>query len=153
MAILRIRKHADRGGGRSPDGSWPLAGVSIVDEVPDETTISTSLVAQGQSEGWITGEGGELVTRPGGPPHDKFRADVAHVFTHYTHLTFHTRDGDVRYKVTHQPDKYADDSEVNRRGQTVKDSSHGDGTKVTDAIYEAGHTRVDHFYRLKLVKG
>jgi hypothetical protein len=53
-------------------------------------------------------------------------------------VVFHFLDGDVRYEVTHQPDKYADPGD--------------DETPVTEKVYKAGKTRVDHFYGLKLVE-
>ena len=63
-------------------------------------------------------------------------------------IVFHTLDGDVRYRVTHNPDKYADDSTVGERNMPNDDNSHGDDTPVTDEMYASGQTRVDHFYDL-----
>lgn len=116
---------------------WPLASVDVMGDPPDEHGVSTHLVAAGISEGWITGEGEEVVHRPGGPPDNRWA--VTHTFVQYASLTFHFDSGDVTYKVTHQPDKYV-------AGGTDK-------TKVTDEIYAAGETRVDAFYWLKRQKG
>jgi hypothetical protein len=85
------------------------------------------------------------VVRPGGPPEDKDRPDVSHIFRQADVLVFHTRAGDIRYKVVHNPDKYADHDD---RTFEVKRFKADDDTPVTDEIYAAGATRVDHFYDL-----
>lgn len=154
---IRIRKNPDRSGGLTalasdlpgaPPGRWPLASVEFVEERPgggglvatDQgpdtiTQLPTHLVQQGLDEGWIEGEGHEVVTRPAGPPDDQWRptanAPGPHVFHHYSHLTI----AGVRYRVTHQPDKYAAEGD--------------DTTKVTKALYGQGATRVDWFYDLE----
>jgi hypothetical protein len=148
-AGLRIRKLADTSGGEavrlaeradSPAGSWPLAGVRLEGETPQTCRVSTSVVAKGVSEGWIVGEGHQPVMRPSGRPDNPWApTDVAptpHVFHHYACLVFLTVDGELRYRVVHQPDKYADPGE--------------DDTPVTDDVYATGQTRVDHFYDLEL---
>ena len=56
---------------------------------------------------------------------------MTHTFRHYEAMTV----CGTRYKVTHQPDKYADPGD--------------DDTPVTDEVYGSGQTRVDHFYGLK----
>ena len=67
--------------------------------------VPTSTVTRGIEEGWITPEDGwNAVHRPGGPASDKWR--VTHTFIHYPSLTFHTVDGNFKYKVEQQPDKY-----------------------------------------------
>jgi hypothetical protein len=58
---------------------------------------------------------------------------------HADAIILKTTDGDVRYRVTHQPDKYVDGGK--------------DTDKVTTEHYEAGNTRVDHFFDLKLEGG
>lgn len=153
---LRLRKLADRSEGSritrydpqtgakklvNPDTPgedhepWPLAGVQILDDpLPRTCRLSTGLVAQAAHEGWMTIEGGEMVHRPGGPPEDPWR--VTHSLRHADELIIHTVDGDVRYTVTRQPDKYVED---------------GSNKKVTTEIYESGQTIVDKFYDLKLV--
>ena len=152
--LLRIRKVADTTTGERvvrfdqltgerllvdpSDGAvraWPLAGVRVEGGPPAETSVGTSYVAEAIREGWIVGEGERVVHRPGGP--DGNRWAKTHTFVHYDALTLRTLDGDVRYRVTHQPDKYADPGD--------------DDTPVTDEAYAAGATRVDHFYGLALV--
>lgn len=122
---------------------YPLLGVELV-EAPDVTTLSTTKAAEGIAEGWLRGEGEQVVVRPGGPLEDRWR--VQHTFRHFDALVFVLVDGsEVRYRVTHQPDKYAD-------GQAANDSpvtgAFDDETPVTDELYAAGATRVDHFYGL-----
>ncbi len=152
--ILRIRKVADTSSGERvvrydqmtgekllvdpADGAvrpWPLAGVRLEGAAPAETSAGTSWVAEAIREGWLVGEGERVVHRPGGP--DGNRWAKTHTFVHYDALVLRTLDGDVRYRVTHQPDKYADPGD--------------DDTPVTDEAYAAGATRVDHFYGLALV--
>ena len=152
--VLRIRKVADTSTGERvvrfdqltgerllvdpSDGavrSWPLAGVRVEGEAPAETAVGTTYVAEAIREGWIVGEGERVVHRPGGPDGNRWKK--THTFVHYDALVLRTLDGDVRYRVTHQPDKYADPGD--------------DDTPVTDEAYAAGATRVDHFYGLALV--
>jgi len=142
MPGLRVRKLADRSGGEkakwgdqpgSPPGTWPLAGVRVEGELPTACRLPTGWVARGIAEGWLTGEGQRTVTRPSGPAGNPWRPDKPpHIFHHFDTLVLHTVDGDVRFRVTHQPDKYA--------------AAGDDTTKVTDKVYAAGRTRVDHFY-------
>jgi hypothetical protein len=155
--VLRLRKVADRSTGvriprwdpetgerklinpLTPGDShepWPLAGVQLEGEPPKETAVSTSFVSQGRREGWLTVEGEKVVHRPGGPPEDMWRADRTYTFQHYDTLVFKTLDGDVRYKVTKNPDKFVDSDDPEE--------------KVTKDKYESGQTRVDHFYCLAL---
>ena len=155
MQTMTIRKLADRSGGErvvmfdpetgakklvNPDTSgedhepWPLAGISIVGETPTECQVPTSWVENGAAEGWLTLEGERIVRRPGGPADDRWR--VVHKFAHLDRVVLHTVDGDLSYRVTHQPDKYAAEG--------------GDETPVTGELYAAGATRVDWFYVLEL---
>lgn len=95
---------------------WPLAGVCVVDEQgrpadpPKHTRVAESWVAQGKQEGWLELEGEEPVHRPGGPESDPWRR--THTFLHGTALVIHCQDGDVRYKITQNPDK----QHANREG-------------------------------------
>jgi hypothetical protein len=128
---------------------YPFAGVRLENK-PTRTRISTNYAVRGKVEGWITMDGIEMVHRPGGPPHNRWQQ--THTFTHTKTITFHTVDGDIVYRVVHQPDKYA----VTHR-ETVNEVKgivveHIDPQKkFTDEIYEAGNTRVDFFYELELV--
>jgi hypothetical protein len=134
---LQLRKHADKSaGGDRPDGGWPLAGVSIVGDVPASTMLTPAFVEVGKIEGWVETEGDRVVYRPAGPANDRMQS--RHTFVHYDTVILKTLDGVVRFKVTHQPDKYADGDGASDR------------TKVTDDHYTAGRTRVDNFYRLEL---
>jgi hypothetical protein len=126
---------------------WPLKGVELL-VAPDETGISTTLLEQGRSEGWISVEGENPVVRPGGPPEDRYR--VYHTFIHLDSITFHTIHGDVKYKVVHQPDKYADSLQASFPDQ-IDAFEADDDTPVTDEMYKAGATRVDWWYGLKKV--
>lgn len=140
MGILTIHKLADKSAGErgvlasGEPAPWPLAGVKIDDQ--NETTISTRKVAEGVAEGWITLEDVEIVHRPGGPA--GYPWGLTHTFQQAGTVVFHTVDGDVRYRVVHQPDKYHVD---------------GDDTPVDDAAYAAGQTRIDWFYGLERDNG
>jgi hypothetical protein len=125
----------------APPGTWPLDRVEHIGEPPEECNVSMHVVLEGLSRGYIEGEGHEVVTRPGGPAGNKWlpttNCPTPHNFHHFTHLTI----AGVRYEVTHQPDKYADDG----------DGNFDDDEPVTDELYDAGQTRVDWFYSIKKV--
>lgn len=128
---------------------WPLAGVEI-DDPPKECRISTAQVAVGVSEGWISLEGEDRVFRPSGPSANPWGAPP-HVFNQAKAIVFHTIHGDIRYVVTHQPDKYVDERvfKPGERESVPEISVKADAKEVTDEIYAGGQTRVDHFYDLK----
>ena len=144
MGHLRIHILADRSDPAAlaadlpgaPAGQWPRAGVVIEGKPPKETRLSTTLVQKGIEEGWIVGENQRVVVRPAGPADNPWMvstvAPTPHVFHHFDALVI----CGVRYKVVHQPDKYAAEGD--------------DSTTVTPAKYAAGATRVDHFYDLDL---
>lgn len=100
---------------------------------PDTTRITPRKVEEGKRGGWVATEGDRAVVRPAGPPHDPWRRH--HTFVHCDAMTI----AGVRYRVTHQPDKYADPGD--------------DTTPVTHEMYAAGETRVDHFYGLERSDG
>lgn len=131
---------------------WPLAGIQLEGDAPKTCRVSTTFVLRGRREGWIEIEGETVVHRPGGPPDDLWR--ITHTFIHGTTLVLKCIDGDVRYSITRQPDKYVDTRgpQEDAKGALVDPPHPGkeDDEKVTDEIYEAGETRVDWFYNLKL---
>lgn len=151
-AGFRFRKRADKSGGlaslyadlpEAPVGTWPSAGMEFVGEPPTVATIPVGVVAKGLNEGWIVGELEEVVHRPGGPPNNLWA--VTHTFSHYNTLTI----CGVKYRVTHQPDKYADyDAATHPDG--VEPFVGGDAVTVDSSIYDAGATRIDWFYDLEL---
>lgn len=114
-------------------------GTTHVVEAPSKTRLSTKLVNKGIAEGWIRGLGEEVVTRPAGTADNPWgatrNAPNPHLFRHFEKLVV----GDVIYKVTRQPDKYADPGD--------------DDTPVTPAVYSSGKTRVDWFYELERLSG
>lgn len=119
---------------------WPLLGVRFVGDPPAEARVPTKWVDKGVAEGWIVGVNGRPVVRPAGPTQDVWNSSQTgrpHLLVHYDELVFRTLDGDVRYTVTHQPDKYV--------------AGGGDEDAVTPDVYAAGTTRVDHFYDLRKV--
>lgn len=119
--------------------SLPLKGVRPEGELPEECTVGNNFVARAISEGWASLVNQRVVFRPSGPANDRWgSAYPPHAFIQADAVLFHFIDGDVRYDVVHQPDKYA--------------ASGDDATIVDDTIYQSGDTRVDHFYGLRLVK-
>lgn len=124
MAIpgLRVRKLADRSVGErvtrydpetgaaflvNPETgepeNWPFAGL-VVEQAPKQCEIPTVFVTGGVAEGWIELENPRMVHRPGGPPEEPWR--VTHTFTHADAIVLKAVDGDVRYRVVEQPDKW-----------------------------------------------
>lgn len=155
-SVLHIRKLADRSGGQRVEmydqatgerklvnpatpgqghEPWPLAGIAIVGDVPEKTTVSTTWLDSAVDEGWARREGERLVRRPAGPANRPNA--VSHTFVHCDEVVLSTVDGEVRYRVTHQPDKYVADGD--------------DDTPMTREHYAAGNSRVDHFYGLERV--
>ena len=123
-ATITLRKLADRSDGErvtrydpvtgerylaDPDDPgtpkpWPLAGVEFVGDPPKTAEVPTSWVARGAAEGWLELEGAEVVHRPGGPPDNPWT--VTHTFVKLEAFTVKAIDGDVRYTVTQNPDKW-----------------------------------------------
>lgn len=129
---LTVRKRADKTGDTPPpDHPWPLVGVELLD-APDTCRVPTGWVNKAVAEGWATLEGARVEIRPGGPAHDV--AAIVHQFIHADVFVIHALGGDVRYRITHQPDKYVADGD--------------DDTPVSTEDYAAGNTRVDWFYSL-----
>lgn len=89
------------------ESPWPLAGVAFEGEAPDKDSISMAFVSKAQAEGWVSLEGERVVHRPGGPPEAPWR--VTHSFVQADAIVFHLFDGDVRYRVVENPDKWPDE--------------------------------------------
>lgn len=123
----------------------PLAGVRLLD-APPVAQVPTKVIATAVAEGWASLENETVVHRPGGPAADPWQ--VTHTFRHAEAIVFHTLDGDVRYRVTHQPDKYADYSQATFP-DAVDAFDGDDDTPVTDDLYAAGATRIDWFYGIE----
>lgn len=73
---------------------------------PKRTLVSHSSLREWRARGIVSTEGSRIVVRSGGPPEDPWRE--AHTFEHLDRVTFHTVDGDVRYDVVANPDKWPD---------------------------------------------
>lgn len=139
VSILRIRKLADKSvprevrfdprtgerflidpatGERSPR---PFLGIEFVDDPPEATVVAQNFVRRGRDEGWIEILGEETVTRSSGPPSEPVSSEhPPHVFLHAEAIVFKTVHGDIRYRVTRNPDKWPDE----------KDGEHGFGGEV-----------------------
>jgi hypothetical protein len=136
---LRVRILADKTGdlGSDPatgEPAWPIRGLQIEGKPPKACRLPTSFVDKGVTRGYVRLEGERVEHRPGGPPADLWR--VTHTFRHADAIVLDTVDGEVRYRVVHQPDKYVDGG--------------GDEDEVTPDIYADGATRVDWFYDVEL---
>jgi len=113
---------------------WPLLGIQIDnDKPPKKAILSTSYVAQARDEGWIEVRGEKIVHKPAGPAANPWAN--THTFVQLDAIILKTVDGDVRYRVVHNPDKYDDET-----GEPTDNA--GDPT-----------THVDWFYGLELDNG
>lgn len=127
----------------------PLVGINLED-APDKVRVSTNIISGGVAEGWAELVNPTPVVRPAGRTMAEWNSSqtgTPHTFIHADAIIFHTLDGDVTYKVAHQPDKYVDPDAASHPDRVTK-FKRGDKVKVTPEIYEAGATRVDHFYDL-----
>lgn len=130
---LRLHKVADKLKGDGGPGPWSLAGVRILGDPPSNPAPSTTVIDAGAREGWIVREGERPVVRPGGPRGNPWAEQ--HTFVHADALVFKTLDGDVRYRVVGQPDKYGPD---------------GKPVDAYDAIDDLAACDVRWFYQLEL---
>lgn len=167
MAILTVRKLADKSSGRrevrfdpitgerklvNPDtpGSdhepWPLGGVEFLGDPPSEVSIPVKYVDQAVREGWMQRVGERLVTRPAGRTQDEWIGvqGVPHTFIQCDRIVLRMVEGDYTYRVTLNPDKYVADED---------DYIYDPEAEVTPELYEAGMTRVVNHYRLELIDG
>ncbi len=128
---LRLRKVAESKS--DGPGPHPLAGVRILGDPPRNPAPSTTVVEQGVREGWIAREGERPVVRPGGPVGSPWA--TTHTFVHADALVFRTLDGDVRYTVVGQPDKYGPD---------------GAPVEAYDGVDDLSGCDVRWFYQLEL---
>ena len=111
--------------------AWPLLGVRIENEEPPRyCEMSTGYVAAARSAGWMEATGEKVVHKPAGPAENPWAN--THTFVQLKTITIKTLDGDVRYNVVHNPDKYDDET-----GEPTDNA--GDPT-----------THVDWFYGLEL---
>lgn len=109
---------------------WPSLGVVIEGDLPQRTALNTGFVSKAVSEGWAELEGRTVVHRPGGPEDDPWR--VTHTFVQADAIVFHLVDGDVRYNIVENPDKFP---------ESKNDFDEGFGGDVK------------HFFVLELVEG
>lgn len=163
MTILAIRKLADKTTGErivrydpltgekklvnpaTPGDEhepWPLAGVQFEGDIPFTTSVPTDYVDRAVREGWMERVNERAVVRPAGRTQTEWSSSqtgTPHTFIQCDEIIFKTVEGDFRFKVTLNPDKYAADLDPEQT--------------VTSELYEAGKTRVVNFYRLERVGG
>lgn len=109
---------------------WPSLGYVIEGELPNKTALNSGFVTKAVAEGFAELENRRVVHRPGGPEDDPWR--VTHTFVQADAIILHLADGDVRYRVVENPDKYPD---------SKNDFDEGFGGEVK------------HFYLLELEEG
>jgi len=131
---------------------WPLLGLDAPGGWPRKTRVPIKTITRGIIEGWAELVNPQMVFRPGGPPEEPYR--VTHAFTHADAIVFHGLQGDVTYRVTQQPDKFA------AREQKVLSEEKAlylpiieREKKVTSDIYADGLTEVAWYYELEAVDG
>lgn len=125
MAILRLRKVADRSSGQrlvrydevtgekyllnpktGSKESWPLAGIEFEGSIPKITGISVAKLSEGMKEGWIEAVNYRVVNCLGGSVNNPLEARKMHNFPQADFLIFKCISGNVKYKVIKQPGKY-----------------------------------------------
>jgi hypothetical protein len=126
---------------------WPLLGVEINDA--KRAMLSQSYVATARQEGWMEATGEKIVHKPGGPPSNPW--GVTHTFVHLDTITIKTMDGDVKFKVTRNPDKY-DVGPINLGAEAKKLTKTALSGKPTDSPADPD-TTVDWFYLLERTDG
>lgn len=83
---------------------WPSLGVVVEGDLPQKTALNTGFVNKAVSEGWAELVNRSVVHRPGGPEDDPWR--VTHTFVQAEEIVFHLADGDVKYRIVQNPDKF-----------------------------------------------
>lgn len=137
---------------------WPLAGVIFEQDPPDKMNLPAKTVARGVAEGWIERVNSRPVLRPAGPNMETYESSqtgTPHTFFHCDEIVLKPMDGQaVRYRVVHQPDKYAVVGRelVSEDKGLVRDVIDPEA-KVTPEIYASGLTRVDNYYGLERIDG
>lgn len=120
---LRVRKLADTFGGDRTvlytdprDGvpaKYPLAGVVFLDINFNRTDVAPKAIRvpadYAQREPWVELVNPTAVVRNGGSAANP--TATLHTFIHADELVLHMLDGDRRYRVVGQPDKYGADGE------------------------------------------
>jgi hypothetical protein len=95
---------------------------------PPLISVSTSYV---DVEPWIELVDPRPVHKPGGPLERPWA--TTHTFVHCDELVLHLADGDVRYRVVHQPDKY-DDETGEPSDQPADPTTHVDWFYVAELV-------------------
>lgn len=90
---------------------WPTLGWMIEGTIPQSVVLpmSTAMNMLADPSKPITLEKMRPSYKHGGPPENPLA--VTHTFIHADSITFHTLEGDVKYRVLHNPDKYPDPTE------------------------------------------
>jgi hypothetical protein len=115
-----------------------FAGIKVLDhplhndDIPTHVKVPVTTIDRGVAEGWITTEGDEPHHYPGGNKENPW--GTVHTTVHRDSFTIHDADGDITYKVTHQPGKY---------------NGAGDLDESSDVAGELD-ARVDWFYLAEL---
>lgn len=136
---------------------WPLAGVRFEGEAPDQVSVPMDWVQRAVAEGWAELVNQRAVVRPAGPTQDVLvssHTGAPHTFIQADEVIFHMIDGDYRYKITRNPDKYAVDSVgVVNADKGLIGVRISKTKKVTPEVYSAGQTEVCWDYMLERIDG
>lgn len=137
---------------------WPMAGVRFEGEAPDTISVPMSYIDIAVAEGWVTRINERGVVRPAGPSQEVWASShtgIPHTFIQADEVVFHMIDGDYRYKVVRQPDKYAVGkvTAVSEPDKALFRVEPAVNKKVTPAIYASGETMVCWDYELERISG
>lgn len=127
--MLQLRKRADKSGDPPAEGeAWPLSHVELVGDAPREHNFADTVIGRYMADGFA-----EFVTPRLAATEATGEDGVTRAYSRNPVLTgdeivLHLEGGDLRYRVTEHPGRYADEN-------------------------EPGGVRETHEYRTTLVRG
>jgi hypothetical protein len=131
--------------------SWPDMGWIIESDAHKFTNIPVKTVREWVKKGFAVLKGERLIHAPGGSVEDPWKA--THTFVNADAIVLKCVDGEVTYKVIHQPGKY--DLNIDLTGTPKGNVRSGrfdvsEKHQTLDAIQKGAKSRVDWFFGCEL---